>query len=129
MSSKVKLYADDTKLIASAKNIHDHQQLQADLDKKTEWTSKWLVQLNLDKFKIMHMGLHNQAFDYTLNNNNNELSFSIQSTTCEKDLGIMIESDLKWHNQVKQVYSKANRIIGMLSRTFSYLNERMVSQL
>ena len=123
-----KLYADDTKIISSINSINDSQLLQADLNKIHEWSTKWLVQLNRDKCKVMHLGYHNQKYKYYINDESN-IQYSIQSTECEKDLGVMIQSDLKWHNHVGYVCARANRIIGMLRRTFVYLNVRMVSQL
>ncbi len=52
----------------------------------------------------------------------------LESTTCEKYLGITIISDLKWSNHVNNVTSKANQTLGMLKNTFSYF-EDMVPRL
>ena len=38
----------------------------------------------------------------------------------EKDLGVMISSDLKSSNQCIQPCSKANKMLGMIKRTISY---------
>ena len=37
---------------------------------------------------------------------------------CERDLGVLVSSDLKWKAQVKNAVGKANRILGMLRRAF-----------
>ncbi|CAF0732558.1 unnamed protein product [Brachionus calyciflorus] len=41
---------------------------------------------------------------------------------CEKDLGIFIKHDMKWDVQVRNSTSKANRILGMIKKTFKYLD-------
>ena len=66
------------------------------------------MQLNQEKCKVMHMGYHNQNYEYYLKDASNT-PYLIQSTECEKDLGVMLQSNLKWHNQVKYVcQSKQN---------------------
>ena len=42
----------------------------------------------------------------------------IEKTECEKDQGVLIRSDLKWEDQVRYAASKANRVLGMLKKTF-----------
>ena len=123
-----KLYADDTKVISAINTLYDSQLLQADLNKINEWSMKWLVQLNREKCKVMHLGYHNQKYEYYINDES-RMPCLIQKSDCEKDLGVMIQSDLKWHNHVGYVCARANRIIGMLRSTFVHLNARTVSQL
>ena len=77
-----KIYADDTKLIAIIKEELDALMLQSDLFKIHSWTREWLIQLNIDKCKIMHLGRRNTAFNYTINNGS-----SIQSLHNELRLG------------------------------------------
>ena len=48
---------------------------------------------------------------------------------CEKDLGIFIESDLKWEVQVAHCTSKANKLLGMIKRSFSFPNVSNVALL
>ena len=40
----------------------------------------------------------------------------------KKDLGVYIQSDLKWTNQVKYCTSRGNRILGMIAKSFRKLN-------
>lgn len=123
-----KLYADDTKLIANMNTIDAYSKLQSDIDKIFKWSSEWLIKLNNGKCKLMHFGKNNGQQNYSIINDNGEFE-TIDKSSCEKDLGIMINSDCKWKHQVDYACSKANRVIGMLTRTFSYLNVQMVQQL
>ena len=38
----------------------------------------------------------------------------------EKDLGIVIQNNLKWSKQCVKVSSSGNKILGMIRRTFVY---------
>jgi hypothetical protein len=57
MVQHIKLYADDSKIIGIIKSEADCQSLQADVDSAVEWTHKWLMFFNIDKCKVMHVGL------------------------------------------------------------------------
>ena len=41
-----------------------------------------------------------------------------QETSIERDLGVIVGSDLKWRENVDRMVGKANRTLGMLKRTF-----------
>ena len=42
----------------------------------------------------------------------------ITKTESERDLGVIINKNLKWHEHIQNIVAKANRILGMLKRTF-----------
>ena len=43
----------------------------------------------------------------------------LEGSTCERDLGVQISSDLKWKNHISAIVSKANKVLGMLLKTFT----------
>ena len=43
---------------------------------------------------------------------------TLVQTTSEKDLGILITNDLKFHTHITKAAAKANSILGQLKRTF-----------
>ena len=43
----------------------------------------------------------------------------LETTNCERDLGILISANLKQHAQVNMAAAKANKILGMLTRSFT----------
>ena len=47
-----KLFADDTKLIATIKGIEDHQTLQNDLDALVSWANEWKMCFNEKKMQV-----------------------------------------------------------------------------
>ena len=46
----------------------------------------------------------------------------IKTTTCEKDLGVYIDSELKFSQHTKTQTNKANRIVGLIRRSFTHLD-------
>lgn len=114
-----KLYADDSKIIAIIKDINSRSNLQNDIDKLTNWTDDWLMRLNASKCKVVHFGrASNNSFLYTLLDQASGTRVPLEESQGEKDLGVYISSDLKWKTHIEMITSKANRILGMLTKTF-----------
>ena len=91
LSSTTKLYADDSKILADigAKGELDtHKTLQADLTRAVEWSRKWLMQLNLDKCKVMHFGHGNPKHDYHVVNSEGDVQ-TLEKTVAERHLGAL----------------------------------------
>jgi len=59
-------------------------------------------------------GPGNTNKDYYMNMNSKKL----ENTSMEKDLGVIITSDLKSSQQCSQSYAKANRILGMIKTNY-----------
>lgn len=112
LSSLVKLYADDTKLLADVSSHDGKISLQSDLDLISNWSKDWLVKLNASKCKVMHFGNRNNKYEYRLNER------LLEETTTERDLGVFISNDLKWAHQCNKAAAKANRMLGVLQKTF-----------
>ena len=49
-------FADDTKIFREVRDVQDSICMQEDLDRLVEWADKWLMQFNLNKCKVMHVG-------------------------------------------------------------------------
>jgi len=66
----------------------------------------------------MHVGRTNQKFTDVMDGQ------TLDTDDSEKDLGVMISSDLKSSNQCLQACSKANNMLGMIKRTISTRSQR-----
>ena len=55
ITSKCKLYADDTALYRPIKNEKDQEELQKDLDKIINWSEKWLMEFNISKCFVLNI--------------------------------------------------------------------------
>ena len=60
----------------------------------------------------MHIGSKNPNYDYTIFNK--YATIKLFKTTLENDLGIYIQNDLKWTNQVRYCTNGANQMLGMI---------------
>ena len=72
----------------------DKCKLQDDLNKLISWTQKWKMEFNVTKCKVMHTGNKNNKFSYEMNGK------VLDKVLAEKDLGIMISSDVKSSHNV-----------------------------
>ena len=71
ISSKCKLYADDTALYRNINNINDGNILQNDLNEILNWSKLWLMEFNIDKCFVMHINKrknHTYTNVYTMDN-------------------------------------------------------------
>ena len=124
--SSLYLFADDTKLLKTINNVEDSLILQKDIDALEEWSRKWLLKFHPDKCHVLTIGkLCNiaHAHPYALENQVLEHVFS------EKDLGVTFDSNLTFEEHIMNKIKKANSMVGMIRRSFSYLSPDLFRQL
>ena len=116
-------FADDTKLFGKVSTIADCDNLSNDLQLLYRWSEKWGMRFNTEKCKVMHIGRDNKGTGYPINGK------ELKSVKEEKDLGMIVSSDLKVANQCVKAVSSANRILGMIKRTFISRDKNVVLKL
>jgi len=116
-------FADDTKIFSKISNTASSNTLQDDLTKLVQWSHDWQMEFNIQKCKVMHTGHSNSGYKYLMDNQ------YLQEVSDKKDLGIMITSDLKSAAQVVEACKKANRALGMISRTIKYNSKSVLLSL
>ena len=97
--NKCKLYADDCKLIGIIRESEDTISIQQDINELQNWAKIWQMSFNYEKCKIMHFGRKNTENEYTMDLGENLIPHKIEKTLVERDLRILLSSDLKWTNQ------------------------------
>ena len=127
--SPLSLFADDSKIftrITSAKNVgrtdtntNGNDVLQRDLNSIKEWATKWKMEFNIDKCKIMHLGRLNPGHTYTMGDT------ELTETTEEKDLGVLVDNELHFDKHIKGIVNKANRMLGMIRIGFACLDKEI----
>ena len=120
ITSSVKIFADDTKVFGNANSDSEVTILQRDIDALAAWSYSWQLPFNVQKCKVMHLGYRNQMQDYKLN------GIPLQSVSNEKDLGIVIDSELNFHLQTAQIVAKSFKMLGIIKRSFEKLDEETV---
>ena len=120
--STLKLFADDTKLYREIQNDHDKEILQNDLNELMDWSVKWQLPFNIEKCKVLHLGINNPKHKYSIKSGtNNEVL--LQEVEEEKDLGIKFDSQLNFKQHIAECVSKANQRIGLIRRNFTNLDK------
>ncbi|KAK8741933.1 hypothetical protein OTU49_002018 [Cherax quadricarinatus] len=123
IKSDIGKFADDTKIGRRIHSDEDIRALQEDLNRLMQWSEKWQMQFNIDKCKVLNVGQDNNHATYKLNN------VDLNITDCEKDLGVLVSSNLKPRQQCISVRNKANRILGFISRSINNRSPQVVLQL
>ena len=112
LTSKGRLFADDTLVYLSVQSEEDARCLQVDLDRIADWGNRWMMEFNPTKCQVLRVARSRQVVNhqYSLCGKNLEICSSA------KYLGITISSDLRWNKQVDEVCAKANRTLAFLRR-------------
>ena len=82
--------------------------------------------LNYDKCKVMHFGKRNKEQKYTMNLGQGEQRHGIEKSLVERDLGLMLSTDLKWVTQVEKATRVAKTIIAQIKNSFRYFDADLV---
>lgn len=107
-------FADDTKAAMVVENDDDASRMQECIDSLCRWATKWKMVFNTGKCKIMHLGIHNKEYDYTMNGE------KITKVTEEKDLGVWTTQTLKPTKQCETAALQANLILRSIAKSFHY---------
>ena len=106
-----KLFADDCKLFGPVTSSGENL-VQSDLANLEHWSKIWQLPFNAKKCKVMHFGHNNPLKEYILNGQ------VLERTGAEKDLGVMVDDKLKFHIHTAFAVKKANRMLGIIRRTY-----------
>ena len=116
-------FADDTKMGQVIESEEDQVHLQSCLNRIWDWTEKWGMRFNVSKCHVMHLGRTNPRFVYTLN------GVDLEPTEEEKDLGVLITSNLKMGRQCERAAHTASAALAQILRAFSYRNKSTLPKL
>ena len=98
----------------------NHDIIQEDINKLLQWSNTWNLYFNVSKCKVLHMGKNNPKHIYTMDQGNTQVN--VTECSEEKDLGVIFDAELKFDTHIQTAINKANKIIGIIRRTFSYLD-------
>ena len=104
-------------------NQDDIEILRSDLVNLCHSSKDWLMLFNIDKCKTLHIGRENLNELYTMEGR------LLEAVHEERDLGIMITKDLKCSKQCLNAAKAANKMLGMIKRTFTCKSEEIILQL
>ncbi|KAI8493802.1 hypothetical protein Bbelb_281490 [Branchiostoma belcheri] len=120
VTSQLKLFADDTKMYCPVTQEKHCEELQANLHKLEEWSTKWQLCFHPDKCTVLRIGSGHPPYTYTMKGKSGLIP--LKFTTEEKDLGIIVDRDLSFEKHIAKITAKANQLTGLLWRTFEYID-------
>ena len=110
-NTTVKLFADDIKLYTEYTN-QTQNNLQYELEKIHVWSSVWQMQISHSKCNILQIGQSQTSQSIHINN------IPIQKVNSVMDLGITIDTDLRFKLHINNIISKANQRSALIRRCF-----------
>jgi hypothetical protein len=116
--STCKIFADDTKIYDKASN---NVNIQRDIYKLQEWCDLWNLYFNVSKCGVMHIGRKNPGFDYVMKIKDDVQKLNVCHE--EKDVGVTFDCQLSFDPHIQRVVSKANQMLGLIKRSFTYLDK------
>jgi len=123
LTSKIIKFADDTKIYRAINDENDPIELQKDIDRVVDWSTTWQMKFNTSKCKVVHIGRNNTSQTYAMNNN------CIESSPGERDLGVTVTEDLSFDTHIANAIKTANKLLGMISRTYDDKSKKNIIQL
>ena len=119
----IKLFADDAKLFQSVQTLYDCKQIQDDLNKLHLWARKWQFNFHPKNCTVLRVGRSHPDYDYYMWDGNGQVR--LERSECEKDLGVYVDSLLRFDHHIATIVKKGNQMAGLLWRTFKYVDEEM----
>ena len=117
VDSPAMIFADDTKVFRSTRLVQEHRQLQEDLDAMVNWSDQWQMPFNQKKCKLLRIGRTTEHYKYTMGGQ------ELMLTAVERDLGVQIDSELKFRKQASAAVAKASQIMAVIRRSFQNIDK------
>jgi len=104
-------FADYPKLGGVVNMLAGCAAIQRDLDRLESWVHKNLMKFSKSKGKVLHLGRNNPMYQYRLG------ADLLESSSVERDLGVLVDDRLTMSQQCAPVAKKANGILGCIKKS------------
>ena len=121
------LYADDSKIFREICSRKDADMLQRDLDSSVQWGTDWDMVYNTGKCHVMHINGDPLQTRYYMKSDNEVVELS--SVEEERDLGVLVDVDLRFRNHIDQLVTKGNQLTGMIKRGIRYKSPDVIKRI
>ena len=119
----MRMYADDSKILRRL-NTPDHvNQVQVSVNQSVIWASIWQMFYHYKKCHHLHIGNNMEDTAYTMETPNGKVP--IEKVQSEKDLGVTFDSKLNFTEHISSKVKKANQIVGLIFKTFTFMDREM----
>ena len=120
LNNHISKFADDTKIGNTVITESDRLSLQQDLNKIIKWSEDWNMPFNIDKCQVLQIGNRNNKFQYDMKGQ------KLKTASTVKDLGVIVSQNLKFSRQCNETTSKANKMLGFITRNFSFKSKDII---
>jgi hypothetical protein len=112
---KYLLFEDDINIYRSVTSPQDCNLLQSDINSVQSWCIANCMKLNISKTKVISFSWKTNplVYDYKL------CQSSITRTDCIKDLGVLIDNKLHFHEHINHIFSQCIKHLGLI-RTITF---------
>jgi len=117
------MFVDNTEIFQVIRNEEDHSIFPNDLSLLHERSFLWQLNFNIVKYKHLHFGTEH-CYDSFYPNGT-----VIASVVSRKDFSIIFDNHLKFHDHTTRVTAKPNRLLGLIRKSFEYLEPDMLVKL
>ena len=88
------------------------------------WSFDWLLRFSVPKCEVMHIGrFTSDEYSYFMNGQ------PLPTVNVEKDLGVYVDNQLKFHHHTAAVIARANYILPIVNNSFVNLDTSMFPML
>ena len=116
-------FADDTNGGKEIRGEADRHRLQNSLNELCNWADKWEMCFNVVKCHVLHLGWNNLHHNYTMYGND------LDKTEKERDIGVIISSNLKPTDQCEKAVRTATGVLHRILRAFSYRDRTVLPRI
>lgn len=128
INGKIVMFADDAAISYSNTNLIElNRMMSEDIFTLSHWfeANKLTLNLNKSKFMIIHPKQASKKFSFNLQVNN----IPIEQVDSFEYLGLTIQDNLHWNNQIAKISTKMSRIAGVMSRLGNSVNKKFLNSI
>lgn len=125
IKTHIYLFADDVKFFRQIINNEDTTIMQEDLNLLHAWSKKWLLTFHPDKCVTLRLSLQKDPGKHVYYLEDQALK-NVEEV---KDLGVIVDTKLKFNKHISTKVNKANQTWGTIKRTFKHMNEEIFKKL
>ena len=119
------MFADDTNITISAKNAEDFEEkFNNELSNVHNWLLANKLTVNVDKSEYMLIGSRQRLAGIDIEPIINIGGKNLRRVSKTKSLGILIDENLNWNDQIDNISKKASKGIGILRRAKKYISQQ-----